>query len=99
MGAIKLRSPVPCDGSASTGKWDNSLTSATAARSSVLRVAVSKVLMPRSHKTTFALPPDNRYSAASNHSFTVADGPRFRSEEHTTELQSQSNLVCRPLLE
>src|SRR2546430_5758797 len=25
--------------------------------------------------------------------------PRFRSEEHTSELQSQSNLVCRPLLE
>src|SRR5688572_26317765 len=27
----------------------------------------------------------------------VADGPR--SEEHTSELQSQSNLVCRLLLE
>src|SRR2546427_2954991 len=25
--------------------------------------------------------------------------PRFRSEEHTSELQSQSNLVCRLLLE
>src|SRR5688572_32476464 len=25
--------------------------------------------------------------------------PCFRSEEHTSELQSQSNLVCRPLLE
>src|SRR5688572_32407218 len=24
---------------------------------------------------------------------------RVRSEEHTSELQSQSNLVCRPLLE
>src|SRR5205085_12614631 len=29
--------------------------------------------------------------------FTLADG--FRSEEHTSELQSQSNLVCRLLLE
>src|SRR2546427_5491222 len=30
-----------------------------------------------------------------------ADGPRtvVRSEEHTSELQSQSNLVCRLLLE
>src|SRR5688572_31030515 len=26
-------------------------------------------------------------------------GPAFRSEEHTSELQSQSNLVCRLLLE
>src|SRR5256886_13319738 len=26
-------------------------------------------------------------------------GPRVRSEEHTSELQSQSNLVCRLLLE
>src|SRR2546430_5445049 len=26
-------------------------------------------------------------------------GKRFRSEEHTSELQSQSNLVCRLLLE
>src|SRR5688572_32303088 len=28
-----------------------------------------------------------------------ADPPRLRSEEHTSELQSQSNLVCRLLLE
>src|SRR2546427_4454763 len=30
---------------------------------------------------------------------TCAGGPRERSEEHTSELQSQSNLVCRLLLE
>src|SRR2546430_12712307 len=29
----------------------------------------------------------------------VADHQRGRSEEHTSELQSQSNLVCRLLLE
>src|SRR2546430_5481191 len=29
----------------------------------------------------------------------VADGMTGRSEEHTSELQSQSNLVCRLLLE
>src|SRR5688572_31016780 len=29
----------------------------------------------------------------------VAAGQRVRSEEHTSELQSQSNLVCRLLLE
>src|SRR2546430_12707232 len=28
-----------------------------------------------------------------------ASGPNIRSEEHTSELQSQSNLVCRLLLE
>src|SRR2546430_10361941 len=29
----------------------------------------------------------------------AADTPKVRSEEHTSELQSQSNLVCRLLLE
>src|SRR5688572_30967147 len=29
----------------------------------------------------------------------VLEGEGFRSEEHTSELQSQSNLVCRLLLE
>src|SRR2546430_12015656 len=32
-------------------------------------------------------------------SFVVAAGAKRRSEEHTSELQSQSNLVCRLLLE
>src|SRR5260370_20093976 len=30
---------------------------------------------------------------------TAADGQLFRSEEHTSELQSHLNLVCRLLLE
>src|SRR2546430_9843066 len=30
---------------------------------------------------------------------TPGSGPQDRSEEHTSELQSQSNLVCRLLLE
>src|SRR2546430_815927 len=29
----------------------------------------------------------------------MTNAPRMRSEEHTSELQSQSNLVCRLLLE
>src|SRR5688572_27583759 len=33
------------------------------------------------------------------HSGIIRAGARFRSEEHTSELQSQSNLVCRLLLE
>src|SRR2546427_5116892 len=31
--------------------------------------------------------------------YILIDGGRVRSEEHTSELQSQSNLVCRLLLE
>src|SRR2546427_6959282 len=31
--------------------------------------------------------------------FSVAWWAKYRSEEHTSELQSQSNLVCRLLLE
>src|SRR2546427_8682025 len=36
---------------------------------------------------------------AGNADHTAASGSRNRSEEHTSELQSQSNLVCRLLLE
>src|SRR2546430_13611542 len=37
--------------------------------------------------------------AARDLSFDPAPEPEDRSEEHTSELQSQSNLVCRLLLE
>src|SRR5256886_11252733 len=46
-----------------------------------------------------------RRRASPNHRLALAGGatiigsPRTRSEEHTSELQSQSNLVCRLLLE
>src|SRR2546430_12282479 len=33
------------------------------------------------------------------HLYMSVDGAAMRSEEHTSELQSQSNLVCRLLLE
>src|SRR2546430_3112297 len=36
---------------------------------------------------------------SSTDELTRAASRRFRSEEHTSELQSQSNLVCRLLLE
>src|SRR2546430_13703551 len=41
------------------------------------------------------------YNAAPNRRYIVsrATDARLRSEEHTSELQSQSNLVCRLLLE
>src|SRR5688572_30946249 len=37
--------------------------------------------------------------SSSKFAFEVSRGVRRRSEEHTSELQSQSNLVCRLLLE
>src|SRR5437868_7983599 len=37
---------------------------------------------------------DNKYNVVSNHNFLVE-----RSEEHTSELQSRFDLVCRLLLE
>ena len=47
--------------------------------SRVLRVAFSKVRMPRSQRITCVLPPARMYSAESSHSSMVADMPRFRS--------------------
>src|SRR2546430_11813907 len=50
--------------------------------------------MPRSASPTPApAPPPRRASAA------TCAAAATRSEEHTSELQSQSNLVCRLLLE
>ena len=45
--------------------------------SSVLRVAVSKVRMPRSHRTMSRLPRWAMYSAAISHSSMVACMPRL----------------------
>ena len=45
----------------------------------MLRVAVSKVRMPRSHRITCSLPAASRYSAASSNSSTFAARPRFSS--------------------
>src|SRR2546427_9531923 len=45
-------------------------------------------------------PPWKRRSRNNTRKRNVAaEAPVFRSEEHTSELQSQSNLVCRLLLE
>src|SRR2546427_5584111 len=38
-------------------------------------------------------------SASLESAAPLSSAQRFRSEEHTSELQSQSNLVCRLLLE
>src|SRR2546430_8585731 len=43
--------------------------------------------------------PSRSRSAPRSSSSTATRSERLRSEEHTSELQSQSNLVCRLLLE
>src|SRR2546430_7770032 len=45
------------------------------------------------------MPPCSRNSSACRIRISRRSRPRSRSEEHTSELQSQSNLVCRLLLE
>ena len=71
--------PVPWLGSTTTGRCVSFLSTGTALRSSVKRVAVSKVRMPRSHRMTLGLPPASTYSADSSHSWIVVDMPRLRS--------------------
>src|SRR5438270_6938402 len=46
-----------------------------------------------------AFPPGFESAASPLPLFLFGTTPRERSEEHTSELQSQSNLVCRLLLE
>ena len=53
IGATKFHLPVAWLGSTITGKCESSFKVGTAARSSVLRYCVSKVLIPRSHNMTF----------------------------------------------
>src|SRR2546427_4856872 len=45
------------------------------------------------------LSPERRERLPGADEHLLGDVPRVRSEEHTSELQSQSNIVCRLLLE
>src|SRR2546430_9649805 len=53
----------------------------------------------RSAACTLALNDSRWREAIRSRSESVMTGAGTRSEEHTSELQSQSNLVCRLLLE
>src|SRR2546427_3212101 len=64
-------------------------TSATASTSSKAASLTEARIMPVESCATVTSMPAGR----------VARRPGSRSEEHTSELQSQSNLVCRLLLE
>src|SRR2546428_9184507 len=52
--------------------------------------------LPGSRTTTLSLA---LHSASPNHAAKLSVSRRSRSEEHTSELQSRSDLVCRLLLE
>src|SRR2546428_2604676 len=57
---------------------------------------------PRTHRHARSrgpLRPTPRASLTSFRSFGARSSLRLRSEEHTSELQSRSDLVCRLLLE
>ena len=51
-GVTALATPVPCDGSTTMGRWVMARKSGNTPRSSVLRVMVSNVRMPRSQRIT-----------------------------------------------
>ena len=62
-----------------TGRCVFSFKTQTALKSKVLRVAVSKVRIPRSQRATLEFPAAMIYSAALSHSSIVAERPRFNS--------------------
>src|SRR5688572_31742954 len=67
-------------------------------RSTRFQAAITVSTEKRSRTSTARL--DNACRRASSvMSSPMADASASRSEEHTSELQSQSNLVCRLLLE
>src|SRR5438270_5098671 len=63
---------------------------------SLLQMAKPRGALPR-HRSTPELPLAS--TTLTSHRFPLVHPERVRSEEHTSELQSQSNLVCRLLLE
>src|SRR5262249_62384271 len=73
-----------------------SRSAAGASRRAVVRASASNTTQP-SPCTTTGL-SSNRASPSST-STRPASAARVRSEEHTSELQSLTNLVCRLLLE
>ena len=60
----RSRRPAGCDGSTTTGRCVSRFSTGTAVMSSVLRVEVSKVWIPRSQSITWWFPPRTMYSAA-----------------------------------
>ena len=78
MGSTSSALPQPWLGSTITGRWVSFLSTGTAEMSKVLRVAVSKVRIPRSHRMMLSLPPAMMYSALIRSSSMVLASPRFK---------------------
>jgi hypothetical protein len=66
------------------GRWLSFSTTGMAEMSRVLRVAFSKVRMPRSQRITCWLPPARMYSADRSSSSMVALSPRLSSTGRRT---------------
>src|SRR2546427_5872923 len=60
----------------------------------VAHVALQSLIRPERHRATRL-----RQEVGGETDSAQFERPHIRSEEHTSELQSQSNLVCRLLLE
>src|SRR3954449_3715061 len=97
---IGPRSPAACRKAAGTSLVAdiarNCITSPGGSRQTVDEVVDEAVA--RSPESRAELSFDERVVARQVET-TVEDGARDRSEEHTSELQSHSHLVCRLLLE
>src|SRR2546427_7166189 len=72
----------------------------------LFRSMVDRGAAVRLHRDQLSRPPDPERPRSPSEGGVPLDQPglrpgriAFRSEEHTSELQSQSNLVCRLLLE
>ena len=78
IGGILSRIPTAWLGSTIIGRWVSPRSTGIALKSRVLRVAFSKVRIPRSHRMTFSVPLASRYSAAIKKSSIVAESPRLR---------------------
>src|SRR5438477_2216806 len=77
MAMTKSALPAPWLGSITIGHCDSFLIIGTVERSSVLRVYVSKVRIPRSQNIRLQLPLESTYSPASSHSSIFMESPRF----------------------
>src|SRR3712207_5096389 len=61
--------------------------------------AIAPALAPRASTTTCTRSPTTSRRASRASASAARSSPAFRSEEHTSELQSRQYLVCRLLLE
>ena len=100
-GSTSSRRPAGWDGSTITGRWVSIFRTGIALMSSVNRVEVSNVLIPRSQRMTSELPSLTMYSAAISRSSTVDERPRFSSTgfvaRPTSERSEKFDMLRAPI--